>query len=126
MAVPLPHLLIYLSPLELFDLFIFSINYLTFSSTFLSLSPLELLDLFISLINCTPNFLFKFYAEIFFLAFMWSILFYCCLSFKDAFFPLWFLIGFARFHAFIYLFGFSILLNIFIFWFFVFFVLLVL
>jgi hypothetical protein len=31
------------------------------------------------------------------------------------FFLLWFLIGFARFHAFIYLFGFAVLLNIFIF-----------
>jgi hypothetical protein len=39
MAVPLPHLFIYLSPLELPDLFISSINYLTFSST-LSLSHL--------------------------------------------------------------------------------------
>jgi hypothetical protein len=51
MAIPLPHLFIYLSPLELPDLFIFSINYLTFSSTPLSLSPLELPDLFISSIN---------------------------------------------------------------------------
>jgi hypothetical protein len=91
MAVPLPHLFIYLSPLELPDLFISSINYftfssislslsplelpdlfissinyLTFSSTSLSLSPLELPDLFISPINCTPNFLFKSYVEIFF------------------------------------------------------------
>jgi hypothetical protein len=52
--------------------------------------------------------------------------FICCLSLKGAFFPLWFLIGFARFHAFIYLFGFSVLLNIFIFWLLVFFVPLVL
>jgi hypothetical protein len=93
MAVPLPHLFIYLSPLELPDLFISSINYftfssislslslsplelpdlfissinyLTFSSTSLSLSHLELPDLFISPINCTPNFLFKSYVEIFF------------------------------------------------------------
>ena len=66
MAVPLPHLFIHLSPLELPDLFISSINYLTFSSTSLSLSPLEFLDLFISPINCTPNFLFKSYARIFF------------------------------------------------------------
>jgi hypothetical protein len=66
MAVPQPHLFIYLSPFELLDLFISSINYLTFSSTSLSPSPLELLDLFISPINCIPNFLFKFYAEIFF------------------------------------------------------------
>jgi hypothetical protein len=54
MAVPLPHLFIYLSPLELPDLFISSINYLTFSSTslFLSLfSPLELPNLFIFSIN---------------------------------------------------------------------------
>jgi hypothetical protein len=55
-----------LSPLELPDLFISSINYLTFSTTSLSLSPLELPDLFISPINCTPNFLFKSYVEIFF------------------------------------------------------------
>jgi hypothetical protein len=60
------HLPLSLSPLELPDLFIFSINYLTFSSTSLSLSPLELLDLFISPINCTPNFLFKSYVGIFF------------------------------------------------------------
>ena len=91
MAIPLPHLFIYfsplelsnifissinyltfsstslsLSPLELSDLFISSINYLTFSSTSLSLSPLELSDLFISPINCTPNFLFKSYIGIFF------------------------------------------------------------
>jgi hypothetical protein len=66
MAVLLPHLFIYLSPLELPDLFISSINYLTFSSTSLSLSPLEPPDLFIFPINCTPNFLFKSYAEIFF------------------------------------------------------------
>ena len=55
MAVPLPHLFIYLSPLELPDLFISSINYLTFSSLSLSLSlslsPLELPNLFISSIN---------------------------------------------------------------------------
>jgi hypothetical protein len=66
MAIPLPHLFIYFSPLELPDLFIFSINYLTFSSIFLYLSPLELPNLFISPINCTPNFLFKSYAWIFF------------------------------------------------------------
>ena len=42
MTVPLPHLFIYLSRLELPDLFISSINYLTFSFTSLSLSPLEL------------------------------------------------------------------------------------
>ena len=91
MIVPLPHLFIYLSPLELpnlfissinyltfsslslslsplelSNLFISSINYLTFSSTSFSLSPLELPDLFISTINCTPNFLFKSYAKIFF------------------------------------------------------------
>ena len=66
MAVSLPHLFIYLSPLELSNIFIFSINYLTFSSTSFSLSPLELSDLFISPINCIPNFLFKSYAGIFF------------------------------------------------------------
>ena len=104
MAVPLPHLLIYLSSLELPDFFISSINYLTFSSTSFSLSPLELPDLFISPINCTPNFLFKSYVEIFFLVSMWSLQFYCCLSLKDAFFPFWFLISFAGFHTFIYLF----------------------
>jgi hypothetical protein len=60
------HLSLSLSPLKLSDLFISSINYLTFSSTSLSLSSLELLDLFISPINCNPNFLFKSYAEIFF------------------------------------------------------------
>ena len=128
MAVPLPHIFIYLSPFELPDLFISSINYLTFSSTSLSLSPLELLDLFISSINyltfsstslslsplelpdlpispinCTPNFLFKSYARNFFLVSMWSLQFCCCLSLKCAFFPFWFLIGFAEFHAFIYL-----------------------
>jgi hypothetical protein len=66
MAVPLPHLFIYLSPFELLDLFISSINYLTFSFTSLSLSPLKLSDLFISLINCTSDFLFKLFAGIFF------------------------------------------------------------
>ena len=89
MAIPLPHLFIYHSPLELPDLFISSINYLIFSSTFLShllnsltssspqlitshfhlplsLSPLELSDLFISPINYTPNFLFKSYVRFFF------------------------------------------------------------
>ena len=40
MAVPLPHIFIYLSPLELPDLLISLINYLTFSSTSLSLSHL--------------------------------------------------------------------------------------
>ncbi len=53
-------------PLELLDLFICSINYLTFSSISLYLSPLELSDLFISPINCTPNFLFKSRVGIFF------------------------------------------------------------
>ena len=104
MAVHLPHLFIYLSPLELPDLFISSINYLTFSSTSLSLSPLELSDLFISPINCTPDFLFKSCARIFFLVSLWSLWFYYCLSLKGAFFPLCFLIGFAGFHVFIYLF----------------------
>ena len=104
MAVPLPHLFIYLSSLEILDLFISSINYLSFSSTSLSLSPLELSNLFISPINCTSNFLFKSYVGIFFLVSMWSLQFYCYLSLKDAFFPLWFPIGFTGFHAFIYLF----------------------
>ena len=45
------HLPFSLSPFELSDLFIFSINYLTFSSTFPRLSPIELLDLFICSIN---------------------------------------------------------------------------
>ena len=45
---------------------------------------------------------------------------------QKCFFPFWFLIGFAGFYTFIYLFGFSVLLNIFIFWFLVFFVPLVL
>ena len=148
MTVPLPHLFIYLSPLEFLDLFfssinylifsstshslsplelpdlfISSINYLTFSSTSLSLSPLELPDLFISLINYTPNFLFKSYAMIFFKSLCGPYSSIVCLSLKGAFFPLWFLIGFAGFHAFIY---FSVLLNIFIFWRLVFFVPLVL
>jgi hypothetical protein len=100
MAVPLPHLFIYLSPFEFPDLFIYSINYLTFSSTSLSfslsplelpdifissinylifsstslsLSSLELSDLFISQINCIPNFLFKSYAGICFLVSLWSL-----------------------------------------------------
>ena len=116
-----------LSPLELPNLFISSINYLTFSSASLSLSPLELPDLFISLINYTPNFLFKSYAMIFFKSLCGPYSSIVCLSLKGAFFPLWFLISFAGFHAFIYLFiYFSILLNIFIFWLLVFFVPLVL
>jgi hypothetical protein len=57
-AVPLPHLFIYpslsLSTLELPNLFISSINYLTFLSIFFSLSSLELPNLFISPINYTP------------------------------------------------------------------------
>ena len=56
------HLSLSLSPLELLDLLISSINYLTFSSTSLSLSPLELPYLFIPPINCTLNFLFKSYV----------------------------------------------------------------
>ncbi len=104
MAVPLSHLFIYLSPLELPDLFISLINYLTFSSTSLSLSSLELPDLFISPINYTPNFLFKSYAMIFFQSPCGPYSSIVCLSLKGAFFPLWFLIGFVGFHAFIYLF----------------------
>ena len=93
--------------------------YLTFSSTSLSLSPFELLDLFISPINCTTNFLFKSCVGFFFfLVSLWSLWFRCCLSLKCAFFSLWFLIDFAVFYAFIYLFislfGFSVLLNIYI------------
>ena len=108
MAVPLPRLFIYLSPLELPDLFISSINYLTFSSISLSLSPLELPDLFISSINYTPNFLFKSYAMIFFfLVSMWSIQFYCLFEFQRCiFFPLvsdW-LCRVSCFYLFIYLF----------------------
>ena len=79
-----------LSPLELPDLFIYLINYLTFSSTSLSLSPLELSDLFISPINCTLNFLFKSCAEIFFSLHVVPR-FCCCLSLKGAFYPFWFL-----------------------------------
>ena len=66
MTVLLPYLFIYLSPLELPDLFIFSINYLTFSSISFSLSSLELSNLFISPINCTSNFLFKSCGEMYF------------------------------------------------------------
>ena len=54
--------------LHLPNIFICSINYLTFSSTSFFNSPLELPDLFISPINCTPNFLFKSYARIFYLS----------------------------------------------------------
>ena len=66
MIVLLPYLFIYLSPLELPDLFIFSINYLTFSSISFSPSSLELSNLFISPINCTSNFLFKSCGEMYF------------------------------------------------------------
>jgi hypothetical protein len=66
MTIPLPHLFIYLSSLELPNLFISSINYLTFSFTSLLLSPLEISNLLISPVNCTPNFLFKSYVGIFF------------------------------------------------------------
>jgi hypothetical protein len=82
----------------------FQLIYFTFSSTSLSLSPFELADFFISPIHCTTNFLFKSCAGIFFLVSLWSLWFRCCLSLKGAFFPLWFLIDFAVFHAFIYLF----------------------
>ena len=57
-----------LSSLHLPSIFICSINYLTFSSTSLFNSPLELPDLFIFPINCTPNFLFKSCARIFYLS----------------------------------------------------------
>ena len=48
------HLPLSLSPLELLDLFISPINYLTFSSTSLSLSPVELPDIFISQLIAPP------------------------------------------------------------------------
>ena len=54
-----------LSPFELLDLFISPINYLTFSSTSLSLTSWTPWPLHLP-INCTPNFLFKSCAEIFF------------------------------------------------------------
>ena len=105
MAVPLPHLFIYLSPLELPDLFISSINYLTFSSTSLSLSHFELPDLFISPINYTPNFLFKSYVWFFFsLHVVHTVLLFVWVS-KVHFFPFGFwlaLLGFML--LFIYLF----------------------
>ena len=79
-----------LSPLELSDLFISSINYLTFSYTSLSLSPLELptssspqlIAPLISYLNLVVGF---------FLVSLYFLWFYCCLSFKGAFFLLWFL-----------------------------------
>ena len=110
------HLPLSLSPLELLDLFISPINYLTFSSTSLSFSPLELPDLFISPINCTPNSFLNPMLRFFLVSpgFLW---FYCCLSLKGAFFSLWFLIGFAGFHAFIYFFiWFFCSAQFFIFW----------
>jgi hypothetical protein len=153
MAVHLPHLFIYLSPLELSNLFISSINYLTFSSislslsplklpnifissinyltfssTSLSLSPLELSDLFISPINYTPNFLFKSYVGIFFSLHVVPIVLLLFESQRCVLSPLvsyWFC-RVLCFYLFIYLFGFSVLLNIFIFWLLVFFVPLVL
>ena len=139
MAVPLPHIFIYLSPFELPDLFISSINYLTFSSTSLSLSPLELLDLFISSINyltfsstslslsplelldlpispinCTPNFLFKSYARNFF--FSLHVVSIVLLLFESQMCVLSLLVSdwLCRVSC-VYLFGFSVLLNIFVF-----------
>ena len=143
MAIPLPHLFIYLSPLELLDLFISLINYLTFSSTSLSLSlsllpfklldlfislinyltfsitslslsPLELPDLFISPINCTPNFLFKSYTRIFFFSF--HVVPIVLLLFESQRWVLSPLVSnwLCQISCF-YLFGFSVLLNIFIF-----------
>ena len=105
MIVPLSYLFIYLSHFELLDLFISSINYHTFSSTSLSLSPFELPDLFISQINCTRNFLFKSYVEIFFSLPVVPIYSFIVIWVSNVrSFLFWFLIGFARFHDFIYLF----------------------
>ena len=69
MAVHLSHLFIYLSPLELLDLFISSINYLTFSFTSLShshllnsltSSSLQLIAPPISYLNLVLGFFFSF------------------------------------------------------------------
>jgi hypothetical protein len=131
MIVHLPHLFIYLSPLELLDLFISSINYLTFPSTSLPLSlshilnsltfsspqlitslfhlPLSHSHLLNSLTSSSPQLIAPPISYLnpmlrFFFSFHVVLWFYCCLSLKGAFFSLWFLIGFAGFHAFIYLF----------------------
>ena len=130
MVVPLPHLFIYLSPLEFPDLFISSINYFTFSSLSLSLSislsltswtlwPLHLLNklphifiyLSLTLTSWTPSpqlitpwisYLSPMLRFFFSLHVVPIIL----LLFESQryIFPLWFLIDFVGFHAFIYLF----------------------
>ncbi len=138
-----------LSPPELTNLFISSINYLTFLSISFSLSPLKPPNLFISSINyltfsstslplnsltsSSPQLIalsisyLNFILGFFFLVSVWFIWFYCYLSLKCVFFPLLFLISFARFYTFIYFFTwFFVLLNFFFFfWLLVFFVFLV-
>jgi hypothetical protein len=104
MAVPLPHLFIYLSPLELLTS---SSPQLITSHFHLPLSPTHLLN---SLISLSPQLIAPLISYLnpvlgfFFVVSLWSLWFYCCLSLKGAFFPLWFLIGFAGFHVFIYFF----------------------
>ena len=68
MVVPLRHLFIHFSPSHFLNSLNSSYPQLITSPFHLSLSllPLELPDLFIFPINCTFNFLFKSYAEIFF------------------------------------------------------------
>ena len=93
MAIPLPHLFIYLFlPLTFWTPWSLHLlnNYLTFSSTSLSLSPLEfptssspqLIAYAISYLNLVVRF---------FLVSLYFLWFYCCLSLKGAFFLLWFL-----------------------------------
>ena len=122
------HLPLFLSPLELLNLFISSINYLTFSPTSLSLSPLELPDLFISpLIAPIISYLnpmLRFFLSL-------HVVPIILLLFKSQRCVLSFLVSdwlcrISCFYLFIYLFCFSVLLNIFIFWLLVFFVPLVL
>ena len=122
MVIFLPHLFIYLSPLELPDLFISLINYLTFLFlsllnflTFLSLQlitspfylPFSYSHLLNSLISsslqliASPIFYLNPMLRFFFSLHMVPIVLLLFES-QGVFFPLWFLIGFTEFHAFIY------------------------
>ena len=97
MAIPLPHLLNYLtssSPQLITSYFHLPLSHSHLLNSLTSPSP-QLIAPPISYLNPMLG--------IFFLVSMWSLQFCCCLSLKCAFFPFWFLIGFAEFHAFIYL-----------------------
>jgi hypothetical protein len=101
MVVHLP-----LSPSYLLNFLISSSPQLITSHFHLPLSPSHPLN---SLTSSSPQLITPPISSLnpvlrFFLVSLWSLWFYCCLNLKSAFFPLWFLIDFTGFHAFIYLF----------------------